>query len=1825
MKGLASGMDLDNAIISFKKLGIEGKDLVKVLENCGFNTGELSEKLTAIESDGAKGAGKLSTAFSGLAAEIGISKAALGAFLGVAAGIAVVTTAVQMYNQYIQKCVDNAREAGSAWSGTNDSIDAYVEKVKELKTALDSGTLTEEAAYNAKSELYSIQQQLIEGYGRQASGIDLVNGKLSEQLWIIQQLSKAEANEFLNENYTGIAKAITEMTKRRTYRLGEIVSTDPYTKSTDERVLDSILDKYSDVIDVIQDTTSPTKTIYFTGNVEEADEVLNEFMSDVREKSAELGGSSLLDGILRTTSGELTDVNSVLENYQSVYKQAQKAQLIADTSLYTHGDTAKTAASWLNDYSTAVQNYNDALASGDASAISAAANEFTRVDSAISALTDGSMSKYADQAADISDQLNRIAIARNNFSKALDGDTSILGKDIKHYAEEIKALGLDDVDLLSMLGSDGYQAGEAQFRSLMMAAKEVGLVSGSSAEDVQRLVNVLVQAGFVSGTTADSFNDVAIDLGSINSKIDSTQSEISSLSNTLSSLRDGSISLEEVIDLIQQFPELAEYVDLTADGFGDLDKGLENLIRHSPDDLIDELQEFKESAELTEWQKEAIDGLCTSLENMSTDAIKDASGEFGVLAEAINGAKRAKTELDKALAEEEYDTGYEGRVQAFEGLQETLNAGELGSKAFAAYKEYFGLMDKNAEQVAAWAKANAKYFTDGTDGVKAFMETVEQMNRSGALSADIASYDSSTGDFRYDINELDAFADALGWTEEMLQDFIYKYRMYCEEWTSRTTELTRQEFFDQGLIMKLDNGQSLASLEQLMEYTRMSEEEVMALVSEINQLNVQDAVSQLEELSKGGNVDLTIRPTVDTSVLADAGWDVVAGESATVFTSTFSNEAGTIAVNFTPIIVDENGNHIGTLSESELTTYAEGVIAGTQDDYLNLQIGAVFEGEDAIAQAEAAATRIHDLHAMVLEGGGLQIIGVDQVIVTQQVIDNLAATKQSAEEVKAALVELSKTEGVTFEAGIEYNGQTVEEILAEATGDGSEVVSVNIKMNVNDEEVLTTITTTANQIETILGKDWKAVITGNTEDAQEQINTVEELLESLPTDTPVTVDGYTSEAQDGLKSVYDLLCDVRQNNYQLVTVEYKTIGDPPQDTTGSKHTGGSTATGGSTTSGNKYYVHATGTKHASRGPALLGDEYSPTGSPKPELVVSEDSAYVAGLNGPEIGYLNDGDIVYTADQTKRILHGSRKNKVPKMPAYKHGVGPNVAYYSDGGGKSRDIVEESAMLAARDSADDQYLISISKLSTSGNAGGSSSLKQTGGSGGGRGGGGSSSNSGSNSDSNSSDDSKSNEKSEFEKLYDQHQHMLAMEQEDLEEYLDWLEKAYVEAYNQGQIELEDFWKYEEEVFEKRKELFQDGLNDIEHKISILEREPGNEDRIVNLYQQMISDIDNEIAAARARGLDDNDDYIQELLDQKYEYVDEIAEIEEEAAENAKNAVDDLVEYRIEMLKQDLENEKDALEDKRDALRDFYDEQKEMLQDAYDEEKYLEEQSEKRRAKSDIEAELAQLEFDDSAWAQKRKLELQEELAKADKDLSDFERDHALEDAQSTLDDMYEKQEAQIQAEIDAIDAKLNDPNALYNQALKDIQNNTEQLYYEMVEYNNKYGDGNPETVKEMWDSAKESLDEFLRTFERAYKDIVLVSSPENADAGGYATGTFNATPGVHKMYEEGEEYTFESSDGNRYRVFSGGEKVLNAEATKFLYNFAMDKGEALSNMFANLLNAISFGNISKPSMPIQLSTGDIIIQGNASERTVSEIRRAQRDNIDHILKEFARLKK
>lgn len=78
------------------------------------------------------------------------------------------------------------------------------------------------------------------------------------------------------------------------------------------------------------------------------------------------------------------------------------------------------------------------------------------------------------------------------------------------------------------------------------------------------------------------------------------------------------------------------------------------------------------------------------------------------------------------------------------------------------------------------------------------------------------------------------------------------------------------------------------------------------------------------------------------------------------FIMSFANEAGDKAVVLTSVEV-LNGEVLEQHTRGELEGYAQGLMEGEPDE-MDLQIGDIYEGETAAADADAEATRLDDLY-----------------------------------------------------------------------------------------------------------------------------------------------------------------------------------------------------------------------------------------------------------------------------------------------------------------------------------------------------------------------------------------------------------------------------------------------------------------------------------------------------------------------------------------------------------------------------------------------------------------------------------------------------------------------------------------------------------------------------------------------------------------------------------------------------------------------------------------------------------------------------------------------
>lgn len=300
----------------------------------------------------------------------------------------------------------------------------------------------------------------------------------------------------------------------------------------------------------------------------------------------------------------------------------------------------------------------------------------------------------------------------------------------------------------------------------------------------------------------------------------------------------------------------------------------------------------------------------------------------------FNNLTSAKEAYDNAFVSgkvSEIDAATQSYANLYNQIQAISN-GDTGLINF--FENLFPSMDSIVKE---WNFTQD--FKNNVDGMKDSLTSVgEVINKLG-----------NNGDF--------SFFDILGNPKEYdaLSKFASKYSMTVEELVGQMQKLK---------LVHSDQYRELLKHFSQDQLNQLTDEDLeFAYKIKIDYDFERSKVkAELEDLQKGGSVNLLLRPKVDTSELKKAGWNVPEGDTATVFTNTFSNKDGTVAMNFTPIIVDPNTGKVqDILTEDALTKYAEDVISGVREDDLNLKIGGRFEGKNAIEQAVNAAEYIHEL------------------------------------------------------------------------------------------------------------------------------------------------------------------------------------------------------------------------------------------------------------------------------------------------------------------------------------------------------------------------------------------------------------------------------------------------------------------------------------------------------------------------------------------------------------------------------------------------------------------------------------------------------------------------------------------------------------------------------------------------------------------------------------------------------------------------------------------------------------------------------------------------
>lgn len=203
-----------------------------------------------------------------------------------------------------------------------------------------------------------------------------------------------------------------------------------------------------------------------------------------------------------------------------------------------------------------------------------------------------------------------------------------------------------------------------------------------------------------------------------------------------------------------------------------------------------------------------------------------------------------------------------------------------------------------------------------------------------------------------------------------------------------------------------------------------------------------------------------------------------------------------------------------------------------------------------------------------------------------------------------------------------------------------------------------------------------------------------------------------------------------------------------------------------------------------------------------------------------------------------------------------------------------------------------------------------------------------------------------KQAFDEAYDELKYLREKDEISETEYRDKLDALNQKYFANKKKYLKEYRQYDLEIYKLSKQLSQDKIKDIEFDIDRSKREE-NTQRVVELYRQAIAEVEQLYAEGLKRGIDKNDDAMQNLERSIWKYKDAVEQVYTEVQKSATDIAMDAMRKRADELVAELDNRIDEIKEREQSSNSYYEERINALQKEKGElSKQREEQNELKR---------------------------------------------------------------------------------------------------------------------------------------------------------------------------------------------------------------------------------------------------------------------------------------
>lgn len=815
-KGMSAADALNDVQVSVSGTTVEFEDFAKSIDTTGMHFDQAAsiyipafiKQLTSAVTITTvmKGVLKGLVGIIGNLAVAAVASLAMGALIKAAekAGEVLHNFKDNTFGKSLEEQKEQIDEMGQALDNTASSIDSYKSKITDLKDSIDSGTLSEQEAYQARKDLLEIQDELIQKYPEEASGIDLLNGSLETQLDLLNGITEAKARAYLSENNDIIQKSYEEMTKQRTYKS---TGFDNYLEadSNDMSEIEKIAQKYADKGLAFAQYGSEKNgkaryDIEVTADVSQAKDAIDDFYNDVQKSN--LISDDAKEALSSRLSQWSNEAKGIVDEYGDYAKQAAKYEIqLNDIWSKTYSDLEE-----------AQKTYNDAVAKNDDKAIAAALkkvkaaqDEFANTD-----IDNSFVQQYMQAQADQLDSATKLQAVQAGLSETFKGTTSNykslndyldvtdhkaeqLTDSITYNLNELK--GLDDIDILNIGSLEKAGSASKNYTDEQIASynrlKGVADQLGVSMDD---LIDIFVKIGLVTSDNikyTNEFTSSALTIAATASKA------VSSVTSILNSQGTGvNVDTDAYSELIKDNAEYAAALEYS-NGRMQLNREMatkltkaksdeakanievaysQNQMKYSAvkADMAAVDKQLKENNNLTDDQREKLEDAKAALESQSKtlrDNCTSLRMQYSVLVQASSAYQDWLNAQNATEAGDMYNDGMDAKQAIAAGLKN----GKIGTEKYKAAVEFL-VPDDFKGDVQTYIKKLNRYFKEASDG------SIDASGLNNFITDSIkAGLMKDEGDGKIQMiadTTIEDFADALQLTPDAVQSIFGELQEY---------------------------------------------------------------------------------------------------------------------------------------------------------------------------------------------------------------------------------------------------------------------------------------------------------------------------------------------------------------------------------------------------------------------------------------------------------------------------------------------------------------------------------------------------------------------------------------------------------------------------------------------------------------------------------------------------------------------------------------------------------------------------------------------------------------------------------------------------------------------------------------------------------------------------------------------------------------------------------------------------------------------------------------------------------------------------------------